>query len=515
MQNQNSRRVIYFFALIKFLIPFLFIHSPFELHRDEYLYLADARHLDWGYIEMPPMLALLGFISNLFSASVYAVYFWSSLFGALTLIIVGKIVIELKGSVYAVFIACLSFLTSAYLRINILFMPNFLDGFFWTLSCFHIIKFINSHQNKYLYWLGVCFGLGFLSKYTIVFFIIGFLVGVIILHRKLLLNKHFYFSMLLGILIASPNIYWQFYHHFPVMHHMQLLTSQQLQFSQRADFIKFQFFLFSSSVFIWLMGLWFLFTNQQGKKYAIIGVLYFIIIALLLLLKGKHYYAASIYPALVSIGSVYIGNLAVKYRIKIVQWLIPACMILVCVELVPVLLPVASPEQLEQYYRKINAGKMGLLDWEESKNNLLPQDFADMVGWKEVAEKTAVIYHQLPDCVKKQTMVYGDNYGEAGALTFYRKKLQLPEIYSDDASFVFWLPSKFDFKYFLFATRNMPEKDDLFFQHFKKVEIKDSVVNKYFRENRTKIVLYSFPDDTARMIAVHNIEKAKNDFNYH
>ena len=42
---KKDTRLIFIFAIIKFLSPFIFISSAFELHRDEYLYLADADHL--------------------------------------------------------------------------------------------------------------------------------------------------------------------------------------------------------------------------------------------------------------------------------------------------------------------------------------------------------------------------------------------------------------------------------------------------------------------------------------
>ena len=158
---------------------------------------------------------------------------------------------------------------------------------------------------------------------------------------------------------------------------------------------------------------------------------------------------------------------------------------------------------------------MGVLNWEEKKNNPLPQDFADMLGWREMAEKIAKTYHQLPDSVQQKTMVYGNNYGEAAALAFYRKKFSLPEIYSDDASFAFWLPDKFDYKYFLFLTYDMPDSSDTFFYHFKKVEILDSVRQKYSREYHAKIVFYSFPDDTARAIAERSTKELKVKYNVH
>lgn len=200
----RSTYIIAAFAVIKFLVPFLFIHPQFELHRDEYLYLADTDHLAWGYIEMPPMLAVLGYISKLLGGTTQSVYLWGSLFGALTVIVIGKIVLQLKGNSTAVFFACLAFLCSAFLRIHILFQPNFLDAFFWTLSSYFIICWIDSDNKKYLYYLGICFGLGILGKYTMAFYIISFLAAVLLTNkRKWLLNPHFYFAMLLGVLICS------------------------------------------------------------------------------------------------------------------------------------------------------------------------------------------------------------------------------------------------------------------------------------------------------------------------
>jgi hypothetical protein len=62
------------------------------------LYLADADHLDWGYIEMPPLLAVLGFISKLLGGTIFTVHIWGGLSGALTVIVVGEDRIKLKGN---------------------------------------------------------------------------------------------------------------------------------------------------------------------------------------------------------------------------------------------------------------------------------------------------------------------------------------------------------------------------------------------------------------------------------
>lgn len=513
----NSKRAAFYiiavFALIKLLIPFVLIHPDFELHRDEFLYLADADHLAWGYIEMPPLLAFLGYISKLFGGSIYTVYFWGGFFGAITVSMVGLIVLKLKGNTTAVFFACLAFLCAGFLRMHILFQPNFLDLFFWTWASYLIICWVNTGHKKYLYWLGICFGLGILGKYSTAFYIISFLLGVVLTNRrKWLLNPHFYFAMLIGVLICLPNLIWQYTHNFPVMHHMDLLTRSQLKHNSRVDFIISQLLFSFASLFIWLGGLLYILFSNEGRKHIIIAIIYMGIISLLLYFNGKGYYAAAIYPTLMAFGGVWFSRVVARKNLRWLKWVAPVLMLAIVIRILPVLLPYRSPEALDTFYRSSFAARTGALKWEDGKEHPLPQDFADMLGWKEMAEKTAKVYHALPDTVKKQTMVYGDNYGEAGALNFYRKPLGLPEVFSDNASYIFWVPDSFNYKYFLFVCDELPEADDEFFNHWGKMEIKDSVTNKYAREYGTRIILYSQPDDSARILAEYSTLRDKRKF---
>lgn len=513
--KRNAFYVIGFFALLKLLIPFLLIHPSFDLQRDEYLYMADAGHLAWGYIEMPPLLAVLGFISNLLGGSANTVHLWGGIFGALTVILVGKMVLQMKGGLWAVFIACLAFLCSGFLRMHILFQPNFLDVFFWTAASYLIICWIDTEKTKYLYLLGICFGLGMLGKYSTAFYIIAFLAAVVITDkRKLLVNPHFYYAMLIGLAILSPNLIWQYQHHFPVMHHMQLLTKQQLQYNSRADFLVGQFIAALPSFFIWMGGLWYLLMKKAGRKYVLLAIVYLGIIIILLYFNGKGYYAMAIYPTLMAFGGIWFSQLIQKKWFHWVKWAGPAFMLLLGYLALPILLPTRSPEKLAAFYQSGYIDKSFALQWEDHKKHPLPQDFADMLGWREMAEKTAKVYHSLPDSIKKQTMVYGNNYGEAGALQFYARELGLPEIYSDDASYIFWLPEHFTHQYFLFVCYDLPDTDDSFFNHWGKREIKDSITNKYAREYNAKIVLYSQPDDSVHIIAEQHIREGRKDYNY-
>src|SRR5258705_12507321 len=145
--NQNKTLawwLIIALAIIKFILPFLFQHPVYELQRDEYLYYQQGLHFSLGYMENPPLLSWLGTISSWFGGSEAAIKFWPCLFGAATVIITCMIVAELGGKMLAQLLASLGVMGGAFVRIHYLFQPNFLDIFFWTLSLYFLIRYINS-----------------------------------------------------------------------------------------------------------------------------------------------------------------------------------------------------------------------------------------------------------------------------------------------------------------------------------------------------------------------------------
>ena len=164
---RKETNLILLLAAIKFVLPFLLQHPSYELHRDEYLYYAQGQHLDFGFLENPSLIGLLGWISSLLGGSFFWIKFWPALFGTLTLVVTARIVKELGGSLFAIFIASLGILLTGYLRVHFLFQPNFLEIFFWTLSAYYLLRLINTQRNKYFYLLSLAFALSWWSKYSV------------------------------------------------------------------------------------------------------------------------------------------------------------------------------------------------------------------------------------------------------------------------------------------------------------------------------------------------------------
>jgi hypothetical protein len=188
----------------------------------------------------------------------------------------------------------------------------------------------------------------------------------------------------------------------------------------------------------------------------------------------------------------------------------PLIILLLFIPLVFILLPVWPPEKSAKYYQTIGLDKTGVLKWEDQQQHTLPQDFADMISWKELGTKVSQVYHSLPENDKKQTLIYCRNYALAGATLYYGK--DLPQVTSDNASFQMWMPDHYHIKHLIFVGRKIPDKDDLVFQQFEKFTVIDSTTTKHAREKGVKIILYENGNKNVNAMIEEGIKEMKGDF---
>jgi hypothetical protein len=482
-------RLLYILALIKLVLPYFLQNGVYGPHRDEFLYLAEGQHMAWGFMEIPPVLSVFAWLTQMFGNSMFWIKFWPSLFGALTYILTGKLIIHLGGRYNALFMAFLTFIFSGYLRVHFLFQPNFLEVFFWTMIAYSLIRHIQTEKNYWLYITGLSAGLGMMSKYSVLFFITGVLVGLLLTpQRRLLANRHFYIAAAIGFIIFLPNVIWQYNRNFAVMHHMQELQQTQLQYVNPVNFIIDQFLMFLPVVFIWPVGLWFAAFTKQGKPYRFIAWAWLFVMGILLILKGKSYYSLGVYPVLTAFGAYWLEQVTPK-RLRILRYVRAVIPFLFIPIFIPVALPVFAPPQLADFYKKTHAEKTGALRWEDQENHPLPQDFSDMLGWEEMAQKTAAAWHALTPAEQQQTIIFCDNYGQAGAVAFYGKKYGIPQPYSGNASFLYWMPAHIKVVNLLLVTDDSTDMQKPFVKEFASATLCGSITTPYAREHGSQVIM--------------------------
>lgn len=510
--KQKNNALLYLLSMSVVLIPFLLQDSYYQPHRDEYLYLAQGLHPAWGYMEVPPLLSFFARITQFMGAGFFWIKIWPALSGGLLFFLLGKFILHKGGNHIALLFCWLPFGLGGWLRLHFLFQPNFLDVFFWTCMALTLIEYVETKRNYWLYLFGLAAGLGMMSKYSSAFYLISLLAGLAISReRKIFLNKHFYLAGLLALLIFIPNLIWQYQHRFPVIHHMQELEAEQLQFIDGSGFLKEQLLINLANIFTWITGLYFALKARQGSSYRFIGWAYIVVILLLFFLHGKPYYALGAYPILFALGGLQLQKLGTgkKRLLLYVMGLFSLCISLFAL---PTALPVAKPQWLINYFKSTGLDQTGGFTWEDRQKHPLPQDYADMIGWKEMTQQAAAVYRQLPPQEQQHTIIYCRGYYTAGALNYYGKEAGLPEVYSDNGSFLWWMPDSFPYKNLLLVAKNMPDADDTVFNYFEKKSIKDAVNLPLFRETGTKFILYEKATDSMRYYAERSIAAQKAQF---
>src|SRR5664280_3634133 len=210
------------FIIVKLCLHF-FTNTNYELHRDEMLYFNMADHLSFGYATVPPVIGFLAFIiKSIFGYSVFGIRLIPALLGAASLFIIAKTVRELGGNILALIIASSAFLFSTgFLLFDTLFTPNVIEQFLWLLTTYLLFRMISGNNPKLWIMIGIMLGVAFLNKYSVLFYILGFIVAILFSsHRKFLNSRYLYISILIGIIIILPNLIWQYMHGWPVVYHM-------------------------------------------------------------------------------------------------------------------------------------------------------------------------------------------------------------------------------------------------------------------------------------------------------
>jgi len=477
--------ILFVFIIAKFILQYALISPEYELHRDEYLHLDQANHLAWGYLSVPPVTSWLAWIIRTLGNDVFWVKFFPALFGALTIALIWKTVEALNGNLFAKVLASTGILFSALLRLNMLFQPTSLEVFLWLFLYYAVIKYINSEKIQWLYVAAVVFGIGILNKYNIAFSVLGLIPAFLLTeHRKIFRSRHLYWAALLVLIIVFPNLFWQYRNNFPVVHHMKELSESQLVHVSRMNFLKAQVLFFIGSIFVIIAGLGALLWYRPFKRFRVFFWSYIITMLIFLFLKAKNYYAIGLYPVYIAFGAVFLSHLFDKGQarfFKPVSIMIP---LVLFIPLYSIAFPNKSPGYIVSHqdpYRKF-----GLLRWEDGNEHPLPQDFADMQGWKELARKVDQEYAGLSKTGR--TILICDNYGEAGAINYYTT--EGIKAVSFNADYINWFDLSKRFKNVI-RVKEKPEHEleetGPYFEHSR---IAGTVENPFAREKGT--VIFSF-----------------------
>jgi hypothetical protein len=437
---KRSSVIILLFVLVKFLLQLVALLQPeYGLFRDELYYLACTKHLAWGFVDHPPFsIAVLWAWVSIAGDSLASLRVLAALIGAIPVAMAGLITRQLGGEWKAQALACFAVLLAPIqIGISSFYSMNVIEYAIILLLVWLLLRIIIEQQSSLWIPFGVLLGVGIMNKHTFAV-IAGFmLIGLLLTpSRKEFLKKYFWIGMGAALLIVLPNLIWQFSHNFI-----------SLEFYKNASELKnvptpplkivLEQLLSSNPIagILWVTGLVWLLRGKERSEYRILGIAFLLMLAMMMLAQSNRLDRIALFiPVLVAGGAVVWERWNAK---RFLRWLVPVTAFLLLVVgfvSIPIVLPVMSPSSTAEYLQRIGMQP----SFEKRVSAKLTQNFADRFGWKELADSVSAVVQRLPEEEHKSVIIAGQNYGEAGALEYYRSSLKLPSVISGHNSYWLW-----------------------------------------------------------------------------
>jgi hypothetical protein len=421
-------------ALAKLALHLPVLHR-YGYHIDELYFLACGRHLAWGYVDHAPLVPWIArFATTIFGDSLVGLRIFSTLAGVASIVLTGLLAARLGGGRFAQGVAALAMLLApVYLRTgNMLCIPAF-EPLFWVLSYYVLVRIAQEDDARLWPWLGLTAGLGLLNKHSMLFFGFGLVVGLALTPMR----KHFrspwlYAGGALAGLLFLPNLVWQFRHGWPTFHFLLGLNEKVMSGVSTFQFVSGQvLYLQPAAAFLALAGLVYFLRNREARDYRILAWIWIAVFLLLLLAKSKIYYLAPAYPPLLAGGAIAVERFARRRGAIWPQTATLAVMLAFGLILMPVSLPVLSIERTDRYMARVTFGAFENI-------HELTGDLHAMFGWEERVEAVARVYHALPEAERRQAVIFGPGYGNAGAVDLFGPALGLPGATSLSQTYYLW-----------------------------------------------------------------------------
>jgi hypothetical protein len=240
------------------------------------------------------------------------------------------------------------------------------------------------------------------------------------------------------VLLGLPSITGQLALHFPAAGQLESLRGSQLARMTWTEYLGRQPFMLGPAILLAIAGAVAPFREPRLAAFRSVAIACITTFVLLGVLHGKPYYAGPIYPVLFAAGAVWLEGLAMPRARAVLAWSLGIASVAFGIAVLPLGLPILPPERMARYAAA--TGVTAATQTNLGGHLALPQDFADMLGWKEKVDSVARVVAALTPDEASRTVLYGANYGQAGALDLYGRRMGLPPAVSMAGSFYFFGP---------------------------------------------------------------------------
>ncbi|HWR14212.1 MAG TPA: glycosyltransferase family 39 protein [Terriglobales bacterium] len=415
---------------------------------DEMYHLACGEHLAWGYVDQPPLIAVIAWlVRHTLGTSLLAIRLVPALAGFFIIWLTGRITRELGGGRFAQALAALCVACAGiYLVLNHLFTMNAFEPPIWMACALVVIRVIKTGNQRLWLWFGLLAGIGLENKYSIALFGFGVVLGLLLTpERKAFAQPWIWIAGLIAFLLFLPNLIWNIQHDWPFLELMRnIRASGRDTVFTPLGYLRAQVMLLTPFTLpVWLLGAFYFFFFKTGKPFRVLGYTFVSVIALLIVLKGKDYYAGPVFPMVFAGGAIAIEQLF-RHRLS---WIKPALVSVIVIGSIlslPMVVPVLSPEAFLAYQRK----SPFYIEPSEKSMALepMPHYYSWSFGWEEMTQAVAKAYNSVPPEERPDTAIFANDFAAAGAIDVLGPKYGLPKAIGGHQTYWIWGPRHYSGK---------------------------------------------------------------------
>ncbi len=417
-------------------------NGHYGFFRDELYFIVCGLRPDWGYVDQPPLIPLLAAGAHALSGdNVWLFRLWPALAMSATVAAAAEFARAVGGGRFAQGLAGLCVLLGPiFLLQGVLFYTDMFQALTWLGLAWILLRLERTGDERWWLAFGAVAGLSLQSKYLVAFFIAALMIGLLATpQRRSLLRPWIWLGGLLAAAIILPNLLWQQTHGWPFIELGRAGAAGKNTVLSPAGFLWQQvLYVGPLAAPVWIAGLWAGVARPPVKTARTLVIAWVILAAVFDAIHGKAYYLAPIYPALLALGA---GRIEAWVKRAWARGAVLALVAAAGVLTAPLTLPILPVQTFVRYQQAL--GFMPSVG-ENDRLGVLPQYYADMFGWPQMARQVAAVYWALPPQDRARAVFFGENYGEAAAIDLFGARLGLPPAISGHNQYFLWGPRGHD-----------------------------------------------------------------------
>ena len=416
------------------------VAGRYDTFRNELYFIVCGRHPAFGYVDLPPLVAMLAAATQLFGDHTWTLRLPAIAATVALIPLTAAFARTLGGDRRSAWMAGLAIgLSPVLVGFSTTLSTSTFEPIAWTACAYMLARAVIHGDRRALLWAGVIGGVELEAKYGMGIWLIALGIGVILSDaRRIIKSPQLWYGVLACTLIGAPSLIWQALHGWPFFTMIHYATTRKNLTGGPIRF-EIQQILFMNFVLapLWIAGAIAPFRSAKLREARFLSIAFIAATAIVIGTHGKDYYLAPAYPTMFAAGAVVCAQFGRWLR---VLWFGAAAAMFA--PIVPVILPILDPPVLARY---LDATKL-----RPRANELtaigapLTQLFSDQLGWRQMEKQVAAVYQSLPPDERARAAIMTVDYGEAAAIDVYGRADALPPAICGQAQYFLWGPRGYD-----------------------------------------------------------------------